>query len=159
MQQTRSATYISRPRRPYHFTQLVQLSDGSTFTVRTTSPHAMVKSAKDTRNHLLWQPSEKSLRNIESDEAGKLAAFRERFGRGFDLDAPPPIPEAELTGAALGETTTEIEASGSPPAADYDMLGDLLSGYAEKSGLKTESGRSAKDIAKAQRKARKKKAP
>src|SRR5690606_25779950 len=68
--QVRHATFVPRPRRPYQFTQLVQLSDGSTFTVRTTSPVALYRSAKDSRNHVLWQPSEKSLRNVEVDEAG-----------------------------------------------------------------------------------------
>src|SRR5688572_18650054 len=75
--QVRHATFVPRHRRPYHFTQLVQLSDGSTFTVRTTMPQALYKSNKDSRNHILWQPSEKTLKNLEVDEAGKLAAFRE----------------------------------------------------------------------------------
>lgn len=86
-QQIRHATFIPRARRPYTFTQLVQLSDGSTYTMRTTSPAPMYRAVKDTRNTLLWQPSEKSLRNVELDEAGKLAAFRDRFGRGFDASA------------------------------------------------------------------------
>ncbi|KOS17339.1 hypothetical protein ESCO_006428 [Escovopsis weberi] len=85
--QIRHATYIHRPRRPYTFTQLVQLSDGSTFTARTTSPLPLYRAAKDTRNTLTWQPSEKSLRNVELDEAGKLAAFRDRFGRSYDAAA------------------------------------------------------------------------
>lgn len=80
----RHATFVRRPRRPYTFTQLIQLSDGSSYTVRTTSPQALYKSAKDTRNTLLWNPSERSLKNVELDEAGKLAAFRDRFGRAFD---------------------------------------------------------------------------
>jgi hypothetical protein len=58
---------IRRPQRPYTFTQLVQLSDGSTYTVRTTSPYGMYKSPKDSRNHARWQPSDKSLRNVEVD--------------------------------------------------------------------------------------------
>lgn len=82
--QVRHATFIRRPRRPYTFTQLVQLSDGSSYTVRTASPQPLYRSAKDSRNTLLWQPSEKTLKNVEVDEAGKLAAFRERFGRAFD---------------------------------------------------------------------------
>ncbi|OTA53059.1 hypothetical protein K449DRAFT_311564, partial [Hypoxylon sp. EC38] len=81
---SRAATIIRRPRRPYTFTQLVQQTDGSTYTIRTTSPLALYKSTKDTRNHILWQPSDRSLRNVEVDEAGKLAAFRGRFGRGWD---------------------------------------------------------------------------
>ena len=93
--QVRHATYIPRPRRPYQFTQLIQLSDGSTFTVRTTSPAPVYRSVRDTRNHILWQPSEKALQNVEHDEAGKLAAFRERFGRGFDLQKTPAEIEAQ----------------------------------------------------------------
>ena len=34
----------------------------------------------------MWQPSLDSLRNVEQDEAGRLRAFREKFGRGWDLD-------------------------------------------------------------------------
>ncbi|VUC28171.1 unnamed protein product, partial [Clonostachys rosea] len=82
--QVRHATFIQRPRRPYTFTQLVQLSDGSSYIARTTSPQPIYVATKDTRNTLTWQPSEKSLRNVELDEAGKLAAFRGRFGTAFD---------------------------------------------------------------------------
>ena len=28
-----------------------------------------------------------ALKNVEADEAGKLAAFRERFGGGFEVDS------------------------------------------------------------------------
>ncbi|KAK1240558.1 hypothetical protein MKX07_004586 [Trichoderma sp. CBMAI-0711] len=99
----RHATFIPRPRRPYTFTQLVQLSDGSTYTARTTSPLPLYRAAKDTRNTLLWQPSEKSLRNVELDEAGKLAAFRERFGRVFDAPAAAAAPVEGETAAAEAE--------------------------------------------------------
>lgn len=101
--QVRHATFVPRSRRPYQFTQLVQLSDGSTFTVRTTSPLALHKSAKDSRNHVLWQPTEKSLRNVEVDEAGKLAAFRERYGSSWDLDGPAaPVVAPDAAAAAAG---------------------------------------------------------
>ncbi|KXH66637.1 mitochondrial ribosomal protein [Colletotrichum salicis] len=152
IQQSRAATFIPRPRRPYTFTQLIQLSDGSTYTVRTTSPSPLVRSAKDSRNHALWQPSDKSLKNVEVDEAGKLAAFRERFGRGFDLAAKKPTEEelnaaaaaaAAPTSAAAGKdaagkkdaTATPAKEAATPaqptPEEDdiFDM-GDLISGYA-----------------------------
>ncbi|OAQ66363.1 mitochondrial ribosomal protein [Pochonia chlamydosporia 170] len=111
--QVRHATFIPRPRRPYTFTQLVTLSDGSTYTMRTTSPNPIYRAAKDTRNTLLWQPSEKSLRNVELDEAGKLAAFRERFGRAFDA-------------------TAQSEDGAAPEAASeaVDGFADLITGYA-----------------------------
>ena len=80
-----SARLIRRPRRPYAFTQLVQLSDGSTYTRRTTSPHPIYRSTQDTRNHLLWQPSEKSLRNVELDEAGRLRAGQPVLGLALEL--------------------------------------------------------------------------
>lgn len=111
--QVRHATFVPRPRRPYTFTQLVQLSDGSTYTMRSTSPHPIYRASKDTRNTLLWQPSEKTLRNVELDEAGKLAAFRERFGRGFDASA-----QAEDGEAAVEEEETD------------DGFADLITGYA-----------------------------
>ncbi|KAI1632725.1 hypothetical protein F4809DRAFT_626324 [Biscogniauxia mediterranea] len=111
-----AADIIRRPRRPYTFTQLVQLSDGSTYTARTTSPHAVYKSTKDTRNHVLWQPRERSLRNVEVDEAGKLAAFRGRFGTMWDADAG-------ASGAAGSSTTTTGSSSS---AADDQELKELM---------------------------------
>ncbi|EGO60416.1 hypothetical protein NEUTE1DRAFT_127296 [Neurospora tetrasperma FGSC 2508] len=156
-QQIRNATFVPRHRRPYQFTQLVQLSDGSTFTVRTTMPTALYKSAKDSRNHLLWQPSDKSLKNVELDEAGKLAAFRERYGRGWDLDAKmTPEEEAAAALAAAGgagvpggkaakkaaeeallakkkkeeEEEAAKKAAEAEEADPFDSLTDLISGYA-----------------------------
>ncbi|ROV91477.1 hypothetical protein VSDG_07150 [Cytospora chrysosperma] len=94
-QQVRHATEVARPKRPYTFTQVVQLSDGSTYTTRSTSPLPVYRSTKDTRNHLTWQPSESSLKNVEVDEAGKLASFRGRFGVQYDLgEDPAPAPAA-----------------------------------------------------------------
>ncbi|KAI0117871.1 hypothetical protein GGR51DRAFT_269884 [Nemania sp. FL0031] len=115
---SRAATLIKRPRRPYSFTQLVQLSDGSTYTMRTHSPMGMYKSTKDTRNHILWNPNEKSLQNVEVDEAGKLAAFRERFGRGWDAAAAEGAPGKD------GKPTAGKD------VGSGDALTDLISGYA-----------------------------
>jgi hypothetical protein len=85
--QTRHATLLKRPKRPYTFTQLITLSDGSSFTLRTTNPAPVYKSAKDIRNAPLWNPSSQKLLNVEEDEAGKLAAFRAKFGRGWDTES------------------------------------------------------------------------
>ncbi|KAI1814956.1 hypothetical protein GGS20DRAFT_372730 [Poronia punctata] len=133
---SRAATLIKRPRRPYTFTQLVQLTDGSTYTMRTCSPIGVYKSAKDTRNHMLWNPKEKSLQDVEVDEAGKLAAFRGRFGRGWDADAT--AEESESQGAAATPADSVAAGKGkkdSAAAADKnksaeDALGDLIAGYA-----------------------------
>lgn len=91
-QQIRHASLIRRPKRPYTFTQLITLSDGSTFTHRTTSPQPIYRSTKDTKNTILWNPSSQKLLNIEEDEAGRLKRFRARFGRGFDVES---VDEAE----------------------------------------------------------------
>ncbi|KAL7806640.1 hypothetical protein V8C26DRAFT_424175 [Trichoderma gracile] len=127
----RHATFIPRPRRPYTFTQLVQLSDGSTYTARTTSPLPLYRAAKDTRNTLLWQPSEKSLRNVELDEAGKLAAFRERFGRVFDAPAAAaPAVEGEAQAAAEAEGKKADEAAAAAAQEDAGLnFEDLLAEY------------------------------
>ena len=120
-QQIRRATFIARPRRPYTFTQLVTLSDGSTYTIRTTSPQPIYRATKDTRNTLTWQPSEKSLKNVELDEAGRLAAFRERFGRAFDTQANDAAEGSKEKGAAATAAAEE----------DIDEgYHDLISSYA-----------------------------
>jgi hypothetical protein len=85
--QIRHATLIKRPKRPYTFTQLVTLTDGSTYLHRTTSPQPVYRSTKDVRNSPLWNPSSQKLLNIEEDEAGKLRSFRAKFGRGWDAEA------------------------------------------------------------------------
>jgi hypothetical protein len=92
----------------------VTLSDGSTYTQRTTSPAPIYKSTKDTRNTPLWNPSSQRLLNLETDEAGKLRAFRERFGRGWDA-----------------KTTVETEEEGvmEDEEEEEDSLLDLISGY------------------------------
>ncbi|KAH7138176.1 hypothetical protein B0J11DRAFT_513747 [Dendryphion nanum] len=84
--QVRHATLLRRPKRPYTFTQLITLSDGSSFVHRTTSPAPVYKSTKDIRNTPLWNPSSQKLLNIEEDEAGKLRSFRSKFGRGWDAE-------------------------------------------------------------------------
>ncbi|KAK5663140.1 hypothetical protein OQA88_6557 [Cercophora sp. LCS_1] len=162
--QVRHATFVPRHRRPYHFTQLVQLSDGSTFTVRTTMPQALYKSNKDSRSHVLWQPTEKSLKNLEVDEAGKLAAFRDRFGRGWDMDSVQVVNETEKPeggkqkgkrGAAAAKAEPLVAASKAEAAVEeedaFDSLVDLISEYAKEDGGKM-GGMSAKEAEKADKK-------
>ncbi|KAH7409460.1 hypothetical protein BKA64DRAFT_774220 [Cadophora sp. MPI-SDFR-AT-0126] len=116
--QIRHASLLKRPHRPYTFTQLVTLSDGSTYTHRTTSPAPIFRSTKDTRNHPMWQPSLDSLRNIEQDEAGRLRAFRKRFGRGWDVEGAEEEEGDTGEGGSLGQKREEVEES----------LMDLISG-------------------------------
>ena len=83
----------------------------------------MYKSTKDTRNHLTWQPSDKSLKSVEVDEAGKLAAFRERFGRAFDLEVESEEQKSPGADSAAKNKSASKASSG-------DALGDLIAGYA-----------------------------
>jgi hypothetical protein len=106
-QSCRNARLLRRPKRPYTFTQLVTLSDGSAFTVRTTSPQPVYRSTRDTRNAILWNPSSKELLNVEADEAGRLAGFRARFGRSFDS-------EKETTATSDSETPSSQDAAQTP---------------------------------------------
>ncbi|KAK0110437.1 hypothetical protein ONS96_002048 [Cadophora gregata f. sp. sojae] len=125
-QQVRHASLLKRPHRPYTFTQLVTLSDGSTYTHRTTSPAPIFRSTKDTRNHPMWQPSLDSLRNIEQDEAGRLRAFRKRFGRGWDMD-----------GAEEGEAGEGEEGNSSREDVEESLM-DLISGQSREGPAKGE---------------------
>ncbi|KAJ0337161.1 hypothetical protein COL922a_007052 [Colletotrichum nupharicola] len=131
--QTRAATFVPRVRRPYTFTQLIQLSDGSTYTLRSTSPTPLVRSAKDSRNHALWQPTDKSLQNVEVDEAGKLAAFRQRFGRAFDLaEGPKDAEGGDAAKAGSGKDAAAAKDKDATAAAAEDDaydLGDLIGDY------------------------------
>ena len=126
----RYASVLRRPKRPYTFTQLVTLSDGSTFTQRTTSPAPIYKATKDTRNTPLWNPSSQKLLNIEADEAGRLRAFRQRFGRGWDARS---VVEKDEESELLDGQDLEEES---------ENLLDLISAF----GRETELDGTARDI-------------
>lgn len=94
--QIRHASLLRRPKRPYTFTQMITLSDGSTYLHRTTSPMPIYRSTKDTKNNPLWNPSSQKLANVEEDEAGRLKRFRGRFGRGWDAEVVTGAEEVSL---------------------------------------------------------------
>ena len=142
--QVRHATLIRRPKRPYTFTQLVTLSDGSTYTHRTTSPSPIYKSNKDTRNTPLWNPSSQKLLNVEADEAGKLRAFREKFGRGWDASRKQSEGDEEIEGdgdVEFGQDGGEAgsRSTGGGQQSGEDNLMDLISGYGREAEGKGEA--------------------
>ena len=94
--QIRHASLLRRPKRPYTFTQMITLSDGSTYLHRTTSPAPIYRSTKDTKNNPLWNPSSQKLKNVEEDEAGRLKRFRGRFGRGWDAEVVTEVEEVSF---------------------------------------------------------------
>ncbi|KAF7116666.1 hypothetical protein CNMCM5793_005158 [Aspergillus hiratsukae] len=131
--QCRHATLLRRPKRPYTFTQLITLSDGSTFTHRTTSPTPVYRSTRDTRNSLLWNPSSSKLMNVEEDEAGRLAAFRAKFGRSWDANTPVE-GETDVKAAAKGKEAADADAAAAEAALaqeEDDNLLDLISSFGQ----------------------------
>ncbi|KAI9932869.1 hypothetical protein ASPWEDRAFT_33850 [Aspergillus wentii DTO 134E9] len=127
--QCRHATLLRRPKRPYTFTQLITMSDGSTFTHRTTSPVPVYRSTRDTRNSLLWNPSSSKLLNVEEDEAGRLAAFRAKFGRSWDANTPTEEEVQEKQ--AAGQSKAEAEAEAAREQEEEDNLLDLISSFGQ----------------------------
>ncbi|KAI9872522.1 MAG: hypothetical protein M1830_001521 [Pleopsidium flavum] len=125
--QCRHASLLRRPKRPYTFTQLITLSDGSTFTHRTTSPIPVYKSTKDTRNSPLWNPSSQKLLNVEEDEAGRLRAFRSKFGRGWDAETVSDGQEARDGEEGVGGREED------------ESLLDLISGYGQEAETRGEA--------------------
>lgn len=154
--QTRHASLLRRPKRPYTFTQLITLSDGSSFTHRTTSPQPIYRSTKDTKNHVMWNPSSQKLLNVEEDEAGRLRRFRRRFGRGFDVEALSQDEEVShvLWSAILGRTLTaelqprEGEEAVAPENSEESLL-DLISGQGQQEEIKGNAAGTRESKAKA----------
>jgi len=72
----------------------------------------------------MWQPTLDSLRNVEQDEAGRLRAFRAKFGRGWDLEGADDADGVEgVDGKAEG-----VESGWETREGDEGSLMDLISG-------------------------------
>lgn len=84
---------------PEKFLQTVVLSNGSTITVRTTSPRSQIRLTKDTRNHPLWNPA--MLKEGVRDESEQLNKFQKRFGAESDLGDLSWIESDEAVSAAM----------------------------------------------------------
>lgn len=145
IQQIRHASLLRRPKRPYTFTQMITLSDGSTFLHRTTSPAPIYRSTKDTKNSPLWNPSSQKLANVEEDEAGRLKRFRGRFGRGWDAEAVAGAEEVGVHFSSEGSIANvchlqvrEGEEALAPEEQDQSLL-DLISGYGQEAEAKGEA--------------------
>jgi hypothetical protein len=136
--QRRHATLLRRPKRPYTFTQLVTLSDGSTYIHRTTSPAPVYRSTRDTRNTLLWNPSSQKLLTVEEDEAGRLAAFRARYGRAWDASSSATATAAAAVSPGVGEKSSDTS-----PAAAVGVDGKLEVGAEVGAGGETTSSHTA----------------
>ncbi|KAJ3091324.1 hypothetical protein HK102_000967 [Quaeritorhiza haematococci] len=88
---------------PQLFYQTVVLSDGSSFTIRTTTPRPLLKMTKDTRNHPLWNPER---RQELDDKSTELNRFARRFG-GLDL-LTDSMTSGEGEAAARGAGSADV---------------------------------------------------
>ena len=71
---------------PRVFTQTVLLTDGSSFTRDTYVPRPTLSLTKDQLNNSVWT-SIKSVKG-ETDESGRLAQFKAKFGSGYSEAVP-----------------------------------------------------------------------
>lgn len=71
--------------------------------------------------------------NVEEDEAGRLAAFRERFGRGWDANAPAaaaaPSDPKDAASKKAGEDAAKAQAQAEQD--EEDNLLDLISSFGQ----------------------------
>ncbi|TIB67944.1 hypothetical protein E3Q22_03965 [Wallemia mellicola] len=85
-----------------HFEQKVQLSDGSTISMFTTSPRSVIKSSKDTGNHAVWNPQ--SVKLTTEDESGRLTRFAKRFGLQADQGPEKGRLERQMAMGGFGDS-------------------------------------------------------
>lgn len=71
--------------------------------------------------------------NVEEDEAGRLAAFRERFGRGWDANAPAAAAATSDPKDAASKKAGEDAAKAQAQAEqeEEDNLLDLISSFGQ----------------------------
>lgn len=92
--------------------------------------------------------------NVEADQAGKLRAFREKFGRGWDASRGERQDDEEK-GLVKGQGDVDSTSAEGKDDGGYrsgeDNLMDLISGYGQEAegrgdaaGVREEKGKSGK---------------
>lgn len=69
--------------------------------------------------------------NVEADEAGKLRAFREKFGRGWDASRGERQDEEEGQVEGQGDVNAKSPEGDGGYRGGEDNLMDLISGYGQ----------------------------
>lgn len=89
------------------------------------------------RNHPLWNPRVARLNEIEDDDAGKLRAFRERYGRAWDnrVMAERDVQVGAKAGAAKA-VTAATEAAMEDGEVGEEILGKPEAGGGKESGVR-----------------------
>jgi hypothetical protein len=92
------------------------------------------------------------LLNVEEDEAGRLAGFRARFGRGYDAGREATSSTKTSDGAVATEAKTDegqrvedagLEDNGFAEEEDANLL-DLISSFGQESGARSHKKGSGK---------------
>ncbi|ORY22259.1 hypothetical protein BCR33DRAFT_728816 [Rhizoclosmatium globosum] len=76
--------------------------------MRVTTPKALLKLTKDTRNHILWNPST----NAIDDRTGELSKFASRFGDLSSFDDLAAEPTAQPKKKAAPAPVAPVAAAG-----------------------------------------------
>lgn len=82
--------------------------------------------------------------NVEDDEAGRLAAFRARFGRSWDASTPPadaPADAAPKDPEAAKAKEEAAKAQAKIEQEEEDNLLDLISSFGQEEGQGSGSGK------------------
>ncbi|KAI9326989.1 hypothetical protein BDR26DRAFT_876204, partial [Obelidium mucronatum] len=107
MPRVSSLASVPKAANPHFFIQKVIHSDGSSFSMRVTTPKALLKLTKDTRNHILWNPSS----NTIDEKSVDLAKFASRFG---DLST---FDDLAMDESAVAAPKKKVVAAAAPPPA------------------------------------------
>jgi hypothetical protein len=87
-----------------------------------------------------------SLRNVEQDEAGKLRAFRKKFGRGWDLDDEGEVEDNVAAGGKDGKkggdlSERERERESGNGGSLMDLISTAAGGEQKRLGAKGKKGK------------------
>jgi len=88
----------------------------------------------------MWNPSSAKLMNVEADEAGRLAAFRSRFGRGFDAGSASKdvaMDKSADLGSEAGAQAGESGLDDLESEREEESLLDLISGFGQEGAGET----------------------
>lgn len=93
----------------------------------------MYRAQRDTRNSPLWNPSSPRLANLQDDEAGRMAAFRARFGKSYDADLGDGRVERKKKDEGK-QSAEDAAAVAAEEQEEEDNLLDLISSFGQEEG-------------------------
>lgn len=110
----------TRPPIYYKFDCVVELSDGSTVTRRSQFPKVEWRYLADNRTNPRWNPTRKTTGGTETDSAGRVAKFKQKFG--FFDEQPGVEAESEKKDAKADKAKDSDKADVQNDAFEMDDL-------------------------------------